>query len=170
MRSLILGLCIWLAPFVAATSQASNLPNGAEQRGEAAFRFLGFQIYTARLFTKGGLPLDWSQDFGLELTYKRNLSQSDLVEATLREMDRMGNALPIRGQLETVIRLSAQGTHIWPSATARTSSPSGAMMWRFARCLMRVSKPGSWRSFWVKTAARSALHRRCWGSDAVSKD
>jgi len=138
MRSLILGLCIWLAPFVAATSQASNLPNGAEQRGAAAFRFLGFQIYTARLFTKGGLPLDWSQDFGLELTYKRNLSQSDLVEATLREMDRMGNALPIRGQLENCYQAVRSGyTYL-----AVSNGPDQLTFWRNDVAVCTLSHAG----------------------------
>jgi hypothetical protein len=73
MRSLVLSACLCLAPLAgAATPVAKALP-GAELRGQASFKFLGFQIYEARLFTKGGTPLDWSRDFGLELTYKRKL-------------------------------------------------------------------------------------------------
>ncbi|WP_122072344.1 hypothetical protein [Pseudophaeobacter sp. EL27] len=109
MPNLLFSTCLCLAPFVTGAALASNLPKGVEQRGEAAFSFLGFQIYKARLFTQAGRPLDWSQDFGLELTYQRRLSQSDLVEATLREMARMGNALPIRDQLEKCYRSVAPG-------------------------------------------------------------
>lgn len=101
MRSLVLSACLCLAPLAgAATPVAKALP-GAELRGQASFKFLGFQIYEARLFTKGGTPLDWSRDFGLELTYKRKLSQNDLIEGTLLEMKRMGNAAPTRAQLKT---------------------------------------------------------------------
>lgn len=126
MRSLLLWTCLCLAPIVAGASQPSNLPRGAEQRGEAAFSFLGFQIYKARLFTQGGRPLDWSQDFGLELTYQRRLSQSDLVEATLREMARMGNALPIRGQLEQCYQPVSPGD----SYLAVSDGPDRLTFWR----------------------------------------
>ncbi|MEP1327347.1 hypothetical protein [Pseudophaeobacter sp.] len=126
MRSLLFCSCLCLAPFVAGATQASNLPPGVEERGEATFSFLGFQIYKARLFTQGGRPLDWSQDFGLELTYRRRLSQSDLVEATLREMTRMGNALPIRDQLEKCYQPVAPGDRY----LAVSDGPNRLSFWR----------------------------------------
>lgn len=83
---------------------ASSLPpelSGAQVRGEATFRFLGIPIYDARLYTKGGAALDWNEIFGVELTYRKNLTQYDLVESTMREFDRTGNtAMPVRDQLE----------------------------------------------------------------------
>lgn len=85
----------------AAANQLQDLLPGAEQRGAATFRILGLPIYQAKLFTKGAKPLDWSQDFGIELTYKRKLSQSDLTDATLREMQRMGNPTPPANKLST---------------------------------------------------------------------
>ena len=126
MRSLLLWTGLCLAPVIAAASQPGNLPRGAEQRGEATFRFLGFPIYKARLFTQGGQPLDWSQDFGLELTYQRQLSQSDLVEATLQEMARMGNALPIRDQLQKCY----QPVEVGDSYLAVSDGPDRLTFWR----------------------------------------
>ncbi|EBA16397.1 hypothetical protein RSK20926_21769 [Roseobacter sp. SK209-2-6] len=124
MPSLLICLC--LAPVGAAASQASILPQGAKRRGEAAFRFLGFQIYKARLFTQAGELQDWSQDFGLELTYQHQLSQSDLVEATMREMTRMGNALPIRDQLQKCY----QPVGVGDTYLAVSDGPDHLTFWR----------------------------------------
>ncbi len=126
MRSLLLWTCLCLTLLDAAASQARNLPQGAEQRGEATFSFLGFQIYKARLFTQGGQALDWSQDFGLELTYQRRLSQSDLVDATLQEMARVGNPLPIRSQLQKCYQPVGPGD----SYLAVSDGPDRLNFWR----------------------------------------
>lgn len=86
-------------PVVAQSSVVASALPGAEVRGTATLRFLGLPLYQARLFTVNGATLDWKQDFGIELTYLRNLTQHDLVEATLREFKRTGDALPLREQL-----------------------------------------------------------------------
>lgn len=82
------------------TFAAAALPNGA-QHSAASYRFIGLPIYDARLFTRAGAPLDWADDFSIELTYNRNLTLFDLVEGTLREMTRFGASLPAREKLET---------------------------------------------------------------------
>ena len=89
------------APALAQSNVAAAALPGAEVRGTATLRFLGLPLYQARLFTVGGAALDWNQDFGIELTYLRNLTQYDLVEATLREFKRTGSALPLEAQLNT---------------------------------------------------------------------
>lgn len=100
MRRCIALLFLTLTPLSAqANTVQSVLPN-AELRGAATYRFVGFPLYDARLFTPSGAPLDWSQDFGLELKYLRNLTEYDLVEGTMREFKRTGAALPLRRQLE----------------------------------------------------------------------
>lgn len=101
MRNFLILLWSILIPASAhANTVESVLPN-AELRGAATFRFVGFPLYKARLFTPSGAPLDWSQDFGLELQYMRNLTEFDLVESTMREFARLGSSVPVRGQLET---------------------------------------------------------------------
>ncbi|MCK8464662.1 hypothetical protein MUY35_12445 [Aliiroseovarius sp. S1339] len=87
------------APALAQSNVAAVALPGAEVRGTATLRFLGLPLYQARLFTVGAAALDWNKDFGIELTYLRNLSQYDLVEATMREFKRTGGALPLEGQL-----------------------------------------------------------------------
>lgn len=94
-------LCLLVLPVAAPASQVQSLLPGAEQRGAATFRLLGLPVYQARLFTPNAAPLDWSQDFGIELIYQRRISQSDLVEATLREMERMGNPPPPAAKFAT---------------------------------------------------------------------
>ena len=83
--------------FVAMATMASAdtkpvralIPN-AEVRGTAVFRFLGLPIYDARLFTENGAPFAWSENFGLELTYRRTMSGDTIVDATMRELKRLG--------------------------------------------------------------------------------
>lgn len=86
-------------PALAQSNVAAAALPGAEVRGTATLRFLGLPLYQARLFTVGGAALDWRQDFGIELTYLRDLTQYDLVEATMREFKRTGGALPLEVQL-----------------------------------------------------------------------
>ena len=101
MRRYVALLWLLLIPVSAqANTVASVLPD-AELRGAATYRFLGFPLYKARLFTPSGAPLDWGKDFGLELQYMRNLTQYDLVEGTMREFARVGASLPVRDQLTT---------------------------------------------------------------------
>ncbi len=100
MRKLALLFVTLLLPLSSQASTINSALPGAELRGAATFRFIGFPLYEARLFTKSGAPLDWSKDFGLELKYLRNLTEYDLVEGTMRELNRTGTALPLRGQLE----------------------------------------------------------------------
>ena len=99
VRFLLLAITLLVPLSVQASTVKSALP-GAELRGVATFRYVGFPLYEARLFTTSGAPLDWSKDFGLELKYLRSLSEYDLVEGTMRELKRTGVALPLRRQLE----------------------------------------------------------------------
>ena len=109
MRKLALVLTSLLFPLVAQASTIKAALPGAELRGAATFRYIGFPLYEAQLFTRSGAPLDWSQDFGLELTYLRNLTEYDLVEGTMRELNRTGAALPVRGKLEKCFRDERKG-------------------------------------------------------------
>lgn len=98
-----------LLPVMAWAGAVETALPGAKLRGEAAFRFLGAKLYTGRLYTRGGGALDWNQEFALELTYARRLSRRDLVEATLRELDRQGAPRPDRARVETCFRAVQPG-------------------------------------------------------------
>lgn len=126
MRKTLILIAFLIAPsFIAASPLTSVLP-GAEQRGAATFRYLGFPLYRARLFTKGGAPLDWNANFGLELTYLRNLTRFDLVESTMRELKRTGGALPVRDKLNACFADVAKGD----SYLAVTQGPNKIGFWR----------------------------------------
>ena len=87
------------APTLLQASIVKSVLSTAEVRGEATYRFIGLSLYQARLYTKDGAPLDWNEDFGIELNYLRGLTKRDLVEGTLQELERAGNPLPVREQL-----------------------------------------------------------------------
>lgn len=99
MRKCVALLWLLLIPVGAqANTVASVLPD-AELRGTATYRFLGFPLFKAQLFTPSGAPLDWSKDFGLELQYLRALSQFELVEGTMRSFATSQEPRPTRAQL-----------------------------------------------------------------------
>lgn len=126
MLSLRLALCLCVFAFpVGAEVLAKALP-GAQMRGQATYRHLGFQLYDARLFTKGGAPLNGAQDYALELIYKRTLSQNALVEGTLREMKRIGKDLPPRAQLEACF----QNVNTGDRYLAVSRGPDQLSFWR----------------------------------------
>ncbi len=156
MRNLTLAIFLCLVPFAsAARPLASALPE-AELRGQASLRYLGVTIYDAKLFTNGGSALDWSQDFALELTYKRNLTQYDLVEATLREMSRMGNATPSRAQLERCYQAVAPGDRY----LAVSRGPDHLRFWRNDRAVCSLSYKGIKTTFMAIFLGENSRSRR----------
>lgn len=100
MASLLVAL---LLGATAAHALPSSL-EGTKLRGEATFRFLGIPIYDARLYTRNGAALSWSDTFGVELTYRKNLTQYDLVEGTMRELNRTGAPMAVRAKLEACFK------------------------------------------------------------------
>lgn len=134
---------VLLAPAGLAATPVTNLLPDAELRGTATFRFLGLPIYDAQLFTKGGGPLSWSQDFGLKLTYRKSLKQKALIDSTLDEMARQGNSAPIEAQLKTCYQAVGAGD----SYVAVTKGPDAIEFWRNGRKTCTLSYPGIKRSF-----------------------
>lgn len=125
MHRILLFLATLVIPLGAQASTIRSVLPGAELRGTATFRYLGFPLYEAQLYTIAGAPLDWSKDFGLELKYLRNLTKFDLVESTIRELNRTGTALPVRGQLERCFRGVQKGDRY----VAVTSGPDKIRFW-----------------------------------------
>lgn len=159
MRKLLLTLCLLALPAAGSASPVQSLLPGAEQRGAATFRLLGLPVYQARLFTRGGAALDWAQDFGIELTYQRRLSQDDLVEATLREMRRLGYAAPGRARFETCFKGVSPGDRY----LAVSQGPDQVKFLRNGRTACTLSQPGIKRSFmsiFVGANTRSARFTR----------
>lgn len=132
-----------LTPAGLAASPVFGVLNDAELRGTATFRYLGFPIYDAQLFTQGGAPLNWAKDFGLELRYRRNLSKKALVNSTLDEMKRIGQAVPVRDQLEVCFGAVSKGDRY----LAISQGPNRVGFWLNGQKVCTMSYPGIKRSF-----------------------
>ena len=130
--------CVLLAVVLPARLWAveAELP-GAELRSEAVFRYWGLPVYEAELYTIGGDQFDWNEDFGLRLRYLRSLSQDNLVDATLQEMERLGGALPVRESIEDCfLDVSRGDTYL-----AVTNGPSSIRFWRNGEQTCTLSYP-----------------------------
>ncbi|MDU8927019.1 hypothetical protein RXV86_06455 [Alisedimentitalea sp. MJ-SS2] len=137
MRKVILALVALALPMGAQASTIKTALPGAEMRGAATFRYIGFPLYKAQLFTKFGAPLDWSKDFALELKYLRNLSEYDLVEGTMRELNRTGATLPVRGQLQKCFRHVRKGDRY----VAISEGPNQVRFWHNGKRVCTLSHP-----------------------------
>lgn len=93
MRASILLLLVLGAPLRA---EWQSLIPGAQVQGSGEFRMWGFAIYQARFWSSGAAdqPLNMTTPFALELTYRRSISRDDLVDASIREIHRLGLASP----------------------------------------------------------------------------
>lgn len=83
-----LSLVLSLSTAAALADWREDLP-GARAVGTGQFKWFGFSIYEARLWSPNARPtLD--NPFALELTYRREIKRGDLVEVSLEEIRRLG--------------------------------------------------------------------------------
>ncbi|EEE36385.1 hypothetical protein RKLH11_218 [Rhodobacteraceae bacterium KLH11] len=132
-----------LIPGGLAASPVFGALDNAELRGTATFRYLGFPLYDAQLFTQRGAPLSWNEDFGLELRYRRNVTKKALINSTLDEMERIGHAAPVRDQLEVCFHAISKGDRY----LAISQGPDTVGFWLNGRKVCTMSYPGIKRSF-----------------------
>ncbi|NVK15144.1 MAG: hypothetical protein HWE35_13330 [Rhodobacteraceae bacterium] len=159
MRKMLLTLSLLTVPVAGLSSPVQSLLPGAEQRGSATFRLFGLPVYQARLFTQNAAPLDWTRDFGIELTYQRRLSQDNLVEATLAEMQRLGHSVPNRARFEACFQAVSPGDRY----LAVSQGPDRMKFLRNGRTVCTLSQPGIKRGFmsiFVGANTRSARFTR----------
>ncbi|MBZ9611911.1 chalcone isomerase family protein [Rheinheimera maricola] len=69
--------------------------------GEGAYRYLFWQLYDARLATVDGVFTDYRQNAPvlLELTYKRDISRQQFIDATVDEWQKLGHSTAEQQQL-----------------------------------------------------------------------
>jgi hypothetical protein len=81
---------VWLLGLLSFGVQASWQESLPEARvvGAGELRLLGFRIYSARLWS-AERPLAENSPFALELTYHREISREQLVDASVREIRRL---------------------------------------------------------------------------------
>jgi len=136
LRSALI-LSLLIGTQTAQASPATAILGDGELRGTATFRYLGIPLYQARLYTPRGAPLDWQQEFALELSYLRNLSANDLVQGTLRELKRTGNSAPIKAQLEGCYDAVSTGD----TYLAVTQGPNKIGFWRNGKQTCTLAHP-----------------------------
>ncbi|WP_420585681.1 hypothetical protein [Ruegeria sp.] len=140
--AVILSIVMLTPGGLAASSGLKELDN-PQLRGTATFRYLGFPLYDAQLFTPDGAAFSWSEDFGLELKYRRNVTQKALINSTLDEMKRIGRAAPVRDQLQTCFKAVSKGDRY----LAVSDGPDTVSFWLNGRKTCTMSYPGIKRSF-----------------------
>lgn len=88
------------APSAKATAPAPDLANaplaGARLAGQGTMRFLGFDIYRARLWVQPGFDAEnyGAHALALELTYQRNFTAEAIARRSIEEMRRVGSFTP----------------------------------------------------------------------------
>ncbi len=84
-KYLLLGVCA--LPIPAAASWEADL-GSPQQVGQGEFRYLGFHIYSAALYSTR-LPFARSRPFALQLTYFKHISRVRLTETSMDELRRI---------------------------------------------------------------------------------
>jgi len=97
MRQALLLVVLFATLAFAARANADTwhdaLPH-AQEVGSGDFRWYGFSIYSARLWSERR-PFDATAPFALELTYHRAISRERLVQTSIDEIKRLyGDSLP----------------------------------------------------------------------------
>lgn len=142
LRQAILALAMVLPCGLAASPLAERLGD-PQVLGSSTFRFLGLPVYDARLYTPGGAPFNWNQEFGLKLTYRRSIAQKALIKSTLDEMVRQGNPPPTAAQLQACFQAVSKGD----SYLAISKGPDKIGFWRNGSRTCTLSSPGITRAF-----------------------
>lgn len=109
-------LLLVLAPSVGLASSSPH--EGLVEIGSGELRWLGMEVYEARLLNGGGplQGLEFTGPVALEITYRRNISRDRLVRTTEREWSRLGRqlGLPSRARVDGWLKELAG---IWPDVT-----------------------------------------------------
>ncbi|MBM3117261.1 chalcone isomerase family protein [Jeongeupia naejangsanensis] len=164
MKTALLLVLALLGPAAAAQSWREALPQAALQ-GQGDFTWLGWRVYTARLWSAGPLRDDGTP-FALQLTYHRSISRSRLVDTSLDEMQRLA-ARPVdaatlgrwRSQLEQAFIDVAPGDEL----TGVYLPGYGCRFYARDRRLAGIADPEFARAFfriWLAPDSRDAGLRR----------
>jgi hypothetical protein len=103
LRTLLLAVAL-----LAAQAALAAVPDGWRLLGAGEMRWLGFKLYDARLWVPpaGSAATVTEQAFALELRYARDIAAARLVDASIEEMQRLGETSAER--LATWRRLLAE--------------------------------------------------------------
>ena len=173
-RMLIMALSLLLPVAFAAKAKADVAPevrtvvSQPAELGKGAFRWLGFKVYDAQLFTPGGRGFDWDRPFALQLDYARKVRSEILLQASMDELMRMEGPRAdhdgIRAKLTQCLRDLRPGDRV-------VSAPRGANTLDFwvngaKTCrLQHVNIRDRYMAIWLSEDARDkALARQLRGA------
>ena len=76
-----------------AQAKAADITAGMRLAGQGSLRFLGFEVYSARLWAGTGFDVNdyATQPLALELTYQRNFTSEAIAKKSIQEMRRVGS-------------------------------------------------------------------------------
>lgn len=72
--------------------------------GSAEYTFFKIPLYRSVLYTENGKPYSPNAPFALQLTYKRSVSLTQIVNATIVEIDRIHGAIADRDTLQSKLK------------------------------------------------------------------
>jgi hypothetical protein len=76
-----------------AQPRAADITAGMRLAGQGSLRFLGFEVYSARLWARPGFDVNEyaTHPLALELTYQRNFTADAIAKRSIDEMRRVGS-------------------------------------------------------------------------------
>ncbi len=112
MRVLVLALSLMAGMAAAAPPELAGRVPAEGPSGCAEYRFLFLRLYRAELWTQAEVPP--GREFGLSLTYRRDIDRDELVESSISEMARMSGRPEAsfgraRAELERAMRSVSAG-------------------------------------------------------------
>lgn len=174
--SLVLALCAFAAHAGAQDPSPPPALEGARLTGQATFRFLGFSVYHARLWTRPGFDAArlGDQPLALELQYLRDFRGSAIAERSLQEMQRGASIPAPLGQ-----RWLAEMERVFPDVrsgdrlTGLHQPGEGATFWHNGKLAGRIADAQFARLFfgiWLApTTSQPDLRLALLGQEAVGR-
>lgn len=136
--------------------------SGLQPLGAGNARWFGLKLYEATLYTRQAQAFDWNQPFALGLRYARDLASSQIVDASVTEMQRYGmppeRKNSWRALMQTAFPDVKEGDEIIGAYQAGT-----VRFWHNNRLTATVDDPLFGRMFfriWLDPASRVPTLRR----------
>lgn len=174
MRSKRFGLAVALALSAWPGAAAARYPEihatlGAHQMvGAARYQVLAWPVFDAELWSARG-AFSWDQPFALSLTYRRDITEADLIARSLRGIETR-TGLAATEELASVLRECFADVRAGDRLTGVSVSRDEARFFLNGRQTCALSWPGFRRAFfgiWLDArGADSAFSARLTGAAA----
>jgi hypothetical protein len=141
VRVWLIAAVLALAAPVSAQTQAwfAFLPS-AELVGQGEFRYWGFRVYDASLWSPQG-AYDSGGAFALSLRYARDLSARSIVDSSLDEMRRLGKPVDSNPQWETALLQAMVDINRGDTLTGVYTPGKGAVFFHNDQITGQINEP-----------------------------